>query len=321
MSRPTLGFVGLSLLLHVVVAGLFLFSLNFSSPAQRTTPAAEAPIILAEAVDATAVDAEIERQRQAEVAARAAERRRQEELQAREEAAREARRQEERRLADLERQREEAARQQQIEQQRLAEVKAEQAREAERLKKIQQEKAAAEEARRQEQARLEAERKAREAAERKRLEEEKRRAEAERQRKLAEERRRKAEEEKRRQEEARQRAAEEEARRKALAAEELQNKIRSAIPGWVNVVQGAVTRVWLRPPGARPGLSSTLRIRLALDGSVLDVQTVRSSGDPVFDRSAEVAIRKASPLPMPSDPDVARAFATQSVDFVFRPEP
>jgi len=49
------------------------------------------------------------------------------------------------------------------------------------------------------------------------------------------------------------------------------------------------------------------------------VRPVRSSGDPSFDRLAEATIQKASPLPMPSDPEVAKAFASQGVQFIFKP--
>ena len=62
-----------------------------------------------------------------------------------------------------------------------------------------------------------------------------------------------------------------------------------------------------------------MEIRLALNGTVLGVRTVRSSGDPSFDRLAEATIQKASPLPMPSDPEVAKAFASQGVQFIFKP--
>jgi colicin import membrane protein len=42
-------------------------------------------------------------------------------------------------------------------------------------------------------------------------------------------------------------------------------------------------------------------IRLAPTGSVLDVHLSRSSGDAILDRSAQAAIYKASPLPVPHD--------------------
>jgi colicin import membrane protein len=45
---------------------------------------------------------------------------------------------------------------------------------------------------------------------------------------------------------------------------------------------------------------------------------VKSSGNPVFDRSAESAVYKAAPLPQPSDPKAAEAL--RDFQFIFKPE-
>jgi colicin import membrane protein len=45
----------------------------------------------------------------------------------------------------------------------------------------------------------------------------------------------------------------------------------------------------------------TLRISVLPGGEVTNVVTVKSSGDPAFDASAEDAVRKANPLPVPDD--------------------
>jgi colicin import membrane protein len=73
------------------------------------------------------------------------------------------------------------------------------------------------------------------------------------------------------------------------------------------LIQQAISEHWVIPPGADRKASSTLKIRLAQDGTVLDVSIVRSSGDPALDYSARAAVFKASPLPVPRDPT---AFAT-----------
>ncbi len=73
------------------------------------------------------------------------------------------------------------------------------------------------------------------------------------------------------------------------------------------LIQQAISEHWVIPPGADRKASSTLKIRLAQDGTVLDVSIVRSSGDPALDYSARAAVFKASPLPVPRD---ATAFAT-----------
>jgi colicin import membrane protein len=52
-------------------------------------------------------------------------------------------------------------------------------------------------------------------------------------------------------------------------------------------------------------------------GDVASARVIESSGDPVFDRSAENAVLRAAPLPMPEDPAIARHFR----DFNFNFEP
>ena len=63
----------------------------------------------------------------------------------------------------------------------------------------------------------------------------------------------------------------------------------------------AISRQWILPENANSALSSQFRIRLAPNGEVLSVSLIRSSGDPILDRSAQLAIYKASPLPVPHD--------------------
>jgi colicin import membrane protein len=65
---------------------------------------------------------------------------------------------------------------------------------------------------------------------------------------------------------------------------------------------------WLVPLQANKKLTSELMIRLAPDGKVLDVEITKSSGDPALDSSARAAVRKASPLPVPSNPSEFEPF-------------
>lgn len=69
-----------------------------------------------------------------------------------------------------------------------------------------------------------------------------------------------------------------------------------------------VSEHWIIPPQVRKNLYSTLMIRLAPGGMVLDVQVVKPSGDPSLDSSARAAVLKSSPLPVPSDPQAFQAF-------------
>jgi colicin import membrane protein len=52
-------------------------------------------------------------------------------------------------------------------------------------------------------------------------------------------------------------------------------------------------------------------------GDVVSVRIVRSSGDPVFDRSVESAVFQAAPLPVPSEPHLFEAF--REFNFIFDP--
>jgi colicin import membrane protein len=51
----------------------------------------------------------------------------------------------------------------------------------------------------------------------------------------------------------------------------------------------------------------------------MDADVVRSSGNGVFDRSAENAVRKASPLPVPKDRKLFRR-NFRSFTFEFKPQ-
>ncbi len=70
----------------------------------------------------------------------------------------------------------------------------------------------------------------------------------------------------------------------------------------------AISERWIVPPQANKKLYCELMIRLAPGGMVLDVQVTKSSGDVSLDHSARAAVLKASPLPVPSDPDAFSAF-------------
>ena len=75
--------------------------------------------------------------------------------------------------------------------------------------------------------------------------------------------------------------------------------------------------VWCLPPGSSADQSCTLRIVMTGSGTVTDVQIVQSSGDTAFDNSAVAAVQKASPLPIPPDPEVLAKFRT--FNFRFKP--
>jgi len=175
---------------------------------------------------------------------------------------------------------------------------------------------------------VEAEAKAKAEAERKRKveAEAKAKAEAERKRKAEAEAKAKAEAERKRkaEAEAKARAEEEKRRREAeaalqaqVAAEQEAARARSALSEYIPYIQDKVQRNWLRPPGSTAGLSCLIRVRLIPGGEVVSATVVRSSGDPMFDRSVETAVLKASPLPLPPDTSLFNHF--REINFNFDP--
>ena len=156
-------------------------------------------------------------------------------------------------------------------------------------------------------------------------EEAKRKAVEETKRQAAEEARKAAEEVKRKAaaEEAK-RKAEEEARRKAEEARKLAQELaareqflREAIARHAALIKQRVERYWSLPMNSSSGLSCTLRITMMPSGAVTGVQIAQSSGDTAFDNSAVAAVQKASPLPVPGDPEVLAKF--RNFNFRFRP--
>jgi len=64
-------------------------------------------------------------------------------------------------------------------------------------------------------------------------------------------------------------------------------------------IQHKVNSKWIRPLSSVKGLRCTIRVKLLPTGDVMDAQVIKGSGDSAFDNSAENAVRKASPLPVP----------------------
>lgn len=66
----------------------------------------------------------------------------------------------------------------------------------------------------------------------------------------------------------------------------------------------AIREQWILPEAYSGEIHCQLLISLKSDGSVLNVQLIKSSGSEAFDRSATTAVYKASPLPVPKEPDI-----------------
>ncbi len=292
---------GLALLVHLVLLAVLVFSLDWTPERQPVTAQKQAPV-QAVAVDGAALDAQLKRKRQLKEAAEQrkldAERKRQAEIAAKKKAGQEAKRK-----AEAERERKAAiAAKKKAEQQarRKAEVVAKQKAEAERKRKAEQE----------------AKRKVEQEAKRKAEQEAKRKAEQEAKRKAEQEAKRKAEQEARRKAEAELQAGLA-AEQERMAAQR-QSAMQRMINEYVSHIRDKVQRSWIRPPAAGSNLACSVTVRLMPGGDVAEVKVVRSSGDAAFDQSVKNAVLRASPLPMPPDPEVREQFRT--ISFEFKPD-
>jgi colicin import membrane protein len=112
---------------------------------------------------------------------------------------------------------------------------------------------------------------------------------------------------------ARQLAAEANERKQALDSAE-----QAVANRYLARIRRQVSLNWVRPPGTAKDLECVVQVRLLSQGDVISARIVNSSGDPVFDRSVQVAVYRASPLPLPSDPALAARF--HKITFTFKPE-
>jgi len=221
------------------------------------------------------------------------------------------------------------------EKQRLAELEKKRKQEEKRLKELEAKKQL--EAKRKKEA--EAKRKKELALKKKREVEAKKKAEAAalKKKKLVEQ---KAAAEKKRQQEAlkkkqaaeaeKKRIAEEQRRLDSLEKQRLQKlreeQIAQALEDEENaskleqiysLIRTDVQNNWRIPPTARSGMQCVMLIRLLPSGEVQTVQITQSSGDKAFDRAAEDAVYRASPLPV-SLSSAGRLFNSTFREFNFR---
>ena len=111
----------------------------------------------------------------------------------------------------------------------------------------------------------------------------------------------------------------------ATAKQAEENRIRSenakiakqAAVSAVALIKRKVTQNWNQPSAVPDKLSCKIKVSLIPSGDVMSVSVVKSSGDPLFDDSVERAVYKASPLPVPKDPNVFKQF--RNFTFVFAP--
>jgi len=269
-----------SVLLHVLILGVFTVSLS-SDPVVRPMPAVP-EIIQAEALDEAQVLQEVERLKENENKQRAAEKSRKRALEKKLRA-------EEKRLKLLKKE-------------RLKEEKRIKDQQSKSAKATEKEKKALAALKKQKQKAL------REKAALKKSQDKQKAALAKlKKEKVALERKKKAAEAKRK--------AKAEAKRKRIARQKYEE---SEITRAMIRIERQVKRNWTRPSAISNGLTCTIRVQLIAGGQVKSAQVIESSGNAIFDRSAENAVRKASPLPVPTDPLIFQKFKVFS--FIFNPQ-
>lgn len=216
---------------------------------------------------------------------------------------------------DAIKQKEEEKKRQELEEQRKLEaLKQKQKEEEQKLAELERKKKELEKQKEQErlkQAELEkkklAEKKKAE-AERKKKEEERKKREAELARQKELEKQKQLAEKKKREQELQQR----------LEAERNERLVRSALAQYVPIIQQKVSRNWSKPASLQSNIEAHVNVRLTVTGEVTSAQIVKSSGNPVFDRSVVNAVHKASPLPIPRQRGINDKF--RNLTLRFKPE-
>lgn len=179
--------------------------------------------------------------------------------------------------------------------------------EKDRLEKIRQEKIREEKLREEklrEQQEADRKRKEREEAEReKREEEEKARKRVEAERKREEDAKRQREENERLRKE-----MENEQRVEEIEDEERRFAVNNspAMAAYQFAIAQRIRRNWSVPASAGADTECIVNVRQLAGGEIVGLNIVRCNGDEAVKRSVEAAIRRSSPLPEPSDPDLFR---------------
>jgi len=121
-------------------------------------------------------------------------------------------------------------------------------------------------------------------------------------------------------------AAEENARvareaelRRSMEAEERGNQLRNSDEAarWHSQIVARITRAWIRPPSARPGVTCIVSVSQVPGGEVTAVRVNSCSiDDAALRESVEAAVYRASPLPAPPNP----ALFERNLELTFAPQ-
>ena len=286
--------------IHVLAIGLLIVSLDLTPPPAGQPQGTE--VVQAVTVDEQKVKAEVERLEQAERRKRDQELARHRTAERELAAAKTKRQTEERRLAEVKKERDAVENAKAAEQKELEATEAKRKQEEER--RVTLEKQRLEEEKQRVEARL-AEEKGKAAEAKAAAEKERKETEAKAEAKA------KADAEKKRQEQ--ERRARELAEQ--IEAEQQAARDQSEIDRFTRLIQTQIENAFTNP---QRGLKCTLLVKMVPGGDVIDAKVVRSSGNVLFDRRAEIAVHKASPLPVPDDPRLFQQM--REIEFIFEPQ-
>jgi colicin import membrane protein len=109
------------------------------------------------------------------------------------------------------------------------------------------------------------------------------------------------------------RLAQEKSDLNAKLAKERASAQSKEIDAYVLQIRNKIRRNIVEPPNLQGNPEVVFEVRVLPGGDILEdtIRLTRSSGNPAYDQAVERAIRKASPLPVPSDPATFDQFRNQ----------
>jgi colicin import membrane protein len=113
-----------------------------------------------------------------------------------------------------------------------------------------------------------------------------------------------------------QRAATEADLRRSLAQEEHSAVASGQKASWIAQISARITRAWIRPASARPGIDCLVHVTQVPGGEVVSAKVGSCNGDEAVRLSIEAAVLHASPLPLPPDP----ALFDRDLEVRFKPD-
>lgn len=97
-----------------------------------------------------------------------------------------------------------------------------------------------------------------------------------------------------------------------------QAQLLRMIDRYALLMRAKIHQNWRRPVGIDNLYKCKVAVKLGIHGEVVSAKVIDSSGNVEFDRSAELAILKSSPLPLPSDEKMRAPF--NNFTFTFDPQ-